>query len=119
MGNESFLESIESCEGIVSATGFETTSESMYLRKKLLTIPIKNQYEQLCNAAAIERLGGKVIYEIGPEFVFQLRQWLQSGKHLDLPEVCDEKSLINKIIQQGSSNTKSRNELLKRHAILG
>ena len=119
VGNESFLESIESCEGIVSATGFETTSESMYLRKKLLTIPIKNQYEQLCNAAAIEQLGGKVVYDIGPEFVFQLRQWLQSGIHLDLPEVCDEKSLIQKIIQQGTSNTKPRNELFKRHAILG
>lgn len=102
VGKETFLKSIENCLGIVSATGFETTSEAMFLGKKLLTIPIKNQYEQLCNAAALEKLGGKVVYKIDSKFSNLLSDWIEEGQILNLPEISDEEALIQKIIHAGS-----------------
>ena len=112
VGKETFLESIESCLGIVSATGFETTSEAMFLGKKLLTIPIKNQYEQLCNAAALTELGGKVVYQIDQHFRQTVSDWIDEGEVLHLSEISDEEDLVQKIISAGmgveSADHKSR-----------
>jgi uncharacterized protein (TIGR00661 family) len=55
VGVELFTEKIIGCEGVITAGGFESTSECLYLGKKMLVIPIKGQYEQLCNCAALER----------------------------------------------------------------
>lgn len=103
VGKETFLKSVENCTGIVSSTGFETTSESMFLGKKLLTIPIKNQYEQLSNAAAIEELGGKVVYSIDDTFKSVVKDWLANSKALSLPEISDEDDLVQKIVAAGQS----------------
>ncbi|MFP8487540.1 glycosyltransferase family protein [Gracilimonas sp. Q87] len=110
VGKETFLESIESCLGIVSATGFETSSEAMYLGKKFLTIPIKNQYEQLCNAAALKKLGGKVVYQIDQHFAQELSAWIDEGKELSLPEISDEEELVQKIIKAGVGQGKELQE---------
>ena len=101
VGKETFLKSIENCLGIVSACGFETTSEAMFLGKKLLTIPIKNQYEQLCNAAALKELGGQVIYEIDENFTQKVTRWIDEGEVLSLAEISDEDELVDKIIRAG------------------
>jgi len=108
VGNDSFLRSIEGCLGIVSATGFETTSESMYLGKKLFTIPIRNQYEQLCNAAALETMGAAVAYTIDDRFIERLRHWVREAHEMSLEEVCDEDVLIRKIITKGKGAMQSR-----------
>ncbi len=101
LGKETFLESFESCLGFISASGFQTTSESMFLGKKLLTIPIKNQYEQLCNAAALEELGGYVVYNIADSFNQTIDNWLKNGQVLKLDEISEENDLVNKIISVG------------------
>ncbi len=101
IGKESFLKSFESCLGVVSSTGFETTSESMFLGKKLLTLPIKNQYEQLSNAAAIEELGGHVIYNLDGTFKKKTEHWLKEANAVKLPEVSDDDELVKKILSAG------------------
>ncbi len=98
VGNESFLKSFESALGLVCSAGFEAPSEAMYLGKKLLVIPIKNQYEQICNATALEELGASAIYDVSPYFVDQLRLWLKKGEVIKLPEICDTEALIPKIL---------------------
>lgn len=55
--NEAFLNSIASSAGVLCGAGFETPSEALFLKKKLLVIPMDNQFEQHCNAAALESLG--------------------------------------------------------------
>jgi uncharacterized protein (TIGR00661 family) len=112
VGKESFLKSIESCLGIVSAAGFETTSEALYLGKKLLVIPIKNQYEQACNAAALRLLGGKVITEFDEHFSVKMNSWLTEGKSLNLPEISDEDDLAQKIINKGKMNVVDEIEMV-------
>ena len=101
VGKETFLKSFEHCTGIISSTGFETTSESMFLGKKLLTIPIKNQYEQLSNAAALKQFGGRVVYSIDENFATTVNDWLINGRSLELEEISDENELVQKIISAG------------------
>lgn len=102
VGHIPFLNSIESSVGFLCSAGFEGPSEAMYLNKKLMVIPIKNQYEQLCNAAAIEELGGDVVYEVGDDFVARLRNWIRFGKKMELPEVCDIRYLAQRVIELGA-----------------
>jgi uncharacterized protein (TIGR00661 family) len=59
-----FTESLVSCNTVVTAAGFETPAESLLLGKKLIVLPIYGQYEQSCNAAALEKLGVRVVRSI-------------------------------------------------------
>jgi uncharacterized protein (TIGR00661 family) len=47
-----FMYSLLRCRGVITGGGFETVAEALYLNKPVLTIPIKGQYEQECNATA-------------------------------------------------------------------
>jgi uncharacterized protein (TIGR00661 family) len=107
VGNETFLKSFESALGLLCSAGFEGPSEAMYLGKKLLVIPIKNQYEQICNAVALEEMGARAIYDIKPDFVDQLRDWIKNGKVVQLHEICDEQKLVQKIIEVGKKEALS------------
>ncbi|WP_118973584.1 glycosyltransferase family protein [Taibaiella koreensis] len=74
--NEAFLESLESCSGALLGAGFEGPAEALYLNKKLLVVPMKRQYEQQCNAAAIHRLGVPVIDSLSAKSFRTVHQWL-------------------------------------------
>lgn len=52
-----YLKYFESCEGILCNAGFETPAEALFMDKKLFVIPIHNQYEQECNACALDKMG--------------------------------------------------------------
>ena len=52
-----FQNDIVRCKGIITASGFSTTSEALILNKKLWSIPIKGQYEQICNSVALKKMG--------------------------------------------------------------
>jgi uncharacterized protein (TIGR00661 family) len=52
-----FLSYMRRCKGVVSTAGFETICEAMYLEKPVLLIPLKNHYEQRCNALDAVRAG--------------------------------------------------------------
>jgi len=54
---ESFKKDLLACSGVITASGFSTTSEALVLGKKLWSIPIRGQYEQICNAMALSKLG--------------------------------------------------------------
>jgi uncharacterized protein (TIGR00661 family) len=47
-----FMRLLINCDGVITGGGFETVAEALYLNKRVLTIPIKGQYEQECNATA-------------------------------------------------------------------
>lgn len=61
INNNQFIKSFVSCSGILCGAGFETPAEALYMKKKLLVIPMKGQYEQQCNAASLSELGVVVI----------------------------------------------------------
>ncbi|MES2648215.1 MAG: glycosyltransferase family protein [Bacteroidota bacterium] len=79
--NHLFNNSLMHCEGIITGGGFETPAEALYLGKKLLSIPIRAQYEQQCNGAALKKLGITVIRDADTaHFADDITQWLNEVK---------------------------------------
>jgi uncharacterized protein (TIGR00661 family) len=67
---DDFTNSMKRCDIVVTAAGFETPAEALVLGKKLVVVPIEGQYEQACNAAALGRMGVKVVgslFEVTPD----------------------------------------------------
>jgi len=52
-----FTEKLIKCRGVICHTGFQTTSECLFLGKKLLVMPIKNQIEQIYNTKTLSKFG--------------------------------------------------------------
>lgn len=73
-----FNESLINCHGIITGGGFETPAEALYLGKKILSIPIRNHYEQECNAAALKKMGVPVVYKVDDYFDLVIENWLNS-----------------------------------------
>lgn len=76
-----FNKSLLSCHGLITGGGFETPSEALFLGKKLISIPIKNHYEQQCNAAAIRQMGVKVLQTIGADFSDIIEKWFEGNNN--------------------------------------
>lgn len=75
--NDAFIKSLANCKGALMAAGFEGPAEALYLKKKLMVVPMKGQYEQQCNAAALETLGVPVIPYLSAATLKRVRFWLQ------------------------------------------
>ncbi|TDD96279.1 glycosyltransferase family protein [Flavobacterium cellulosilyticum] len=73
-----FNVSLINCDGIITGGGFETPAEALYLRKKILSIPIRDHYEQESNAAALKKMGVPVVYEIDEDFDKIIKNWLNT-----------------------------------------
>jgi uncharacterized protein (TIGR00661 family) len=71
-----FTKGFETCTGIITRGGFETPAEAFYLNKKMMYIPMRNQYEQACNAEALRHLGFTIVHKIDSNFSKHLDQWL-------------------------------------------
>lgn len=87
-----FIKSITTCEGVLCGAGFETPSEALFLRKKLMVIPMKNQYEQQCNAAALEKMGIPVIKTLEKKRLKKIAKWIQSDPidNIDYPDITED-----------------------------
>ena len=73
-----FNKSLINCTGIITGAGFETPAEALHLEKKLLCIPIKGQYEQQCNAAALKEMGVYCLKNIKQDFEKNFYNWIES-----------------------------------------
>ena len=80
ISNKGFTESMIASQGVITGAGFETPAEVLYLGKKLLCLPIKGQYEQWCNAAALEDFNVPIVPTIDELFAEKVHSWL-AGKH--------------------------------------
>lgn len=57
LNKEKFQKDLTNCSGVITASGFSTTSEALILNKKLWSIPIQSQYEQLSNSLLLQNMG--------------------------------------------------------------
>jgi uncharacterized protein (TIGR00661 family) len=73
-----FNQSLIHCTGIITGAGFETPAEALHLGKKLMCIPIKGQYEQQCNAAALKEMGVTCLKQVSDVFEEQFIHWINS-----------------------------------------
>lgn len=79
-----FVESLLSAEGVLTGAGFETPAEVLHLNKKLMVVPMKSQYEQHCNAAALKKLGVPVLKKVKRKQLPKIEAWIDSAKPLDI-----------------------------------
>lgn len=75
-----FVRSMASSNGVLCGAGFETPAEALFLQKKLLVIPMKNQYEQQCNALALKEMGVSVLKKLNKKNLPKIAKWIQSDK---------------------------------------
>jgi uncharacterized protein (TIGR00661 family) len=108
VGNRSFVQSMISSAGVFCGAGFQTPSEALFLRKKLIVIPMKGQYEQQCNAAALKLLGIPVLKNIKPKQYKMLKAWLESDLRMlmDFPD--DTAYILNEIIEEHHNKKTAR-----------
>ncbi|WEK36407.1 MAG: glycosyltransferase family protein [Candidatus Pseudobacter hemicellulosilyticus] len=76
VGKTAFNQSLIGCHGIVCGAGFETPAEALHLKKKMIAIPIRGQYEQLCNAAALKKIGIKTLDKLDDDFTDTFNNWV-------------------------------------------
>ena len=96
--NQGFLESFAKCEGILTSAGFETPAEALYLGKKLFCIPIKNQYEQYCNAAALSQLNIPISYHMNSDSIGEIAQWARVSEPLKIDYPDQTRKIIDREI---------------------
>jgi len=89
-----FNQSMINSKAVITGAGFETPAEVMQLQKKLVVIPIRGQYEQACNAAALKSLGIKVLPAIDHNFSAHFADWMQCA----VP-VIQFKNVIPKVVE--------------------
>ncbi len=95
-----FNESLIHCHGLVTGGGFETPAEALYLGKKLLTIPIKGQYEQACNTAALKKMGVTAMTELNHKTKDVFFTWLVSKNITPLIEANDINETLDYLMKQ-------------------
>ena len=71
-----FNKSLIHCHAIITGGGFETPAEAIHLGKKVMAIPIRGQYEQCCNAAALDELNIMTLKTIDENFRGRFEAWM-------------------------------------------
>ena len=106
-----FLDQLANCNGVITAAGFSTTADALYLKKKLLIIPQKNQFEQKCNALALKKMGVPVIKKLKSKFVPELQKWMDSSTivHVNYPD--NSELIVNTLIKAGIAVDRSNTNL--------
>ena len=101
--NNAFLQSMANAEGILCGAGFETPAEALFLKKKLMVVPMKNQYEQHCNAAALKEMGVPVIKSLKPKHLHKIKSWINSEATVtvDYPDITE--TIVDEVLQQYSA----------------
>lgn len=102
VNNDGFIKSMLSCTGMLCGAGFETPAEALFLKKKLLVIPMKGQYEQQCNAAALDELGVPVLKSLKKKHIAKIKNWTEKMQSIpvDYPDITEE--IINQLIEEAS-----------------
>ncbi len=106
VSNKAFNESMINCSGIITGAGFETPAEALYLGKKLLCLPIKGQYEQLCNAEALKRFNVPVVSSVDDKFSSAIVNWLNGSNPKPLNLTHSTYEVVQHTIQTGRSISK-------------
>lgn len=111
INNEAFARSLTSCTGVLCGAGFETPAEALYLHKKLLVVPMKNQYEQHFNAAGLRDLGVPIMKKFSEKNFEILREWVDEGKRIEVKYQETAGTALERVFRIFESEKKERSLL--------
>lgn len=109
ISSQAFVQSMVTSQGVFCGAGFQAPSEALFLKKKLLVIPMKGQFEQQCNAAALKLLGIPVMKNIKPKQYKKVSAWIKSDARLIIDFPDETEWLLNEIIEQEQKRKRSVN----------
>jgi uncharacterized protein (TIGR00661 family) len=106
--NLDFIQSMASSSGVLCGAGFETPAEAMFLGKKLMVIPIQNQYEQQYNAVALKSMGVPTLRKLRASSIERIKEWVLSDYKIEIsyPDITEK--IINHIFEMYVDGTMSK-----------
>jgi uncharacterized protein (TIGR00661 family) len=84
VNNEDFQISMATSTGVLCGAGFETPAEALYLQKKLMVVPMKKQYEQFYNAAALKEMGIPAVKSMKKKNLEKIQHWIESSERVSV-----------------------------------
>ncbi len=112
LDRKNFLQQLANCSGVITAAGFSTTADALYLKKKLLVIPQKNQFEQKCNAWALKKMGVTVIKNLKKKFIPEMQHWMDSSAIVKVDYPDNSELIVDTIIKAGMSIARPNTHIL-------
>jgi len=97
--NEKFIKSMAESAAVLCGGGFETPAEALYMGKKLLVIPMKTQYEQQLNAAALKQMGVTVVKSLKPKHNDIILDWINNGKIIPVNYPDTTQAILNLVFE--------------------
>ncbi len=103
--NEKFLKSFANCSGILCGAGFEASAEALFLGKKLMVIPMKGQYEQQCNAAALAEMRVPMIKKLKKKNIGKIKDWIADDRIIKVDYPDETEKIIDYILTNHTNET--------------
>lgn len=94
-----FLESMASSAGVLCNAGFGTVSEALFLKKKLMVIPMKKQVEQHYNAEMLKEMGVPVMKSLKRKHIPKLTRWLNNKEIVIVDYPDDTQKIVDAIFE--------------------
>jgi uncharacterized protein (TIGR00661 family) len=100
INNEAFIKSMATSAGVLCGAGFETPAEALFMQKKVLVIPMKTQYEQHLNAAALKDLGVPVIKSLKEKHYEIIKDWIANGKSIKVNFPDNTQQVLDRVFSE-------------------
>lgn len=116
VNDQTFLEAMAACKGLVCTAGFESVCEAMYLGKPIMMVPVAGQYEQACNALDAEASGAGVAsdcFDFGKlgnlpqpnsQATLEARTWNAAWPTI-LAELIEKHTIEKQVFENGPNST--------------
>ena len=92
-----FLKLLSGADGVITNAGFTTTSESLFLNKPLLVIPMKDHIEQIYNAFSLNKMGVKVLKKFSLKQLDEIDEWLKNPQSIKIKFENELSGLIDQV----------------------
>lgn len=104
---DGFTNSLINCTGLICTAGFESPAEALYLGKKLCVVPMRNQYEQQCNAALLQNMGIRVIHRF-TDAASEIADWVYNQKAVQINYPDLTKDILEFVVLNKEQNANLR-----------
>ncbi len=112
VNSAAFVESMRTADGVLCGAGFETPAEALFWDKKLMVIPMANQYEQQLNAESLRELGVPTLDMLNHEAIPHIQSWIAEEAPIDVsfPDNAEQavKELMRLAIAQKARHIKRK-----------
>jgi uncharacterized protein (TIGR00661 family) len=94
-----FSESMANATGVLCGAGFETPAEAMYLNKKLMVIPMQNQFEQHYNAESLKDFNVAILPKLKVKQVKKIKRWIKKAQPINLFYPNQTQYIIDRLLE--------------------